>query len=629
MKRVFSVTGAGDKKSFKKAVKHLYSLEGVDYVSGSFRKGLVSVRFDPDAVLEKDITDTLSENGINAAVYENRLSAAFVMRLWPAIVISLAMLYMSYASVWRLPLPGVLGYPVCIGIMQLVMLVPVWILCRGVLRSGKFSARSRTPGLYSLALLGAAASALYSVPALVIGAMHISRGESWRLQLYFDCAALIPVMIYIGQALEMRARAKIEQAFKKHVGELPGSDLHINDTVLMKRMSRLTNLLVVCVLLLAAGAGVYWYLRGEGMGFAVHTFVCVLVIACPCAPGLAVPAIMTGGITREAQKGIWVKDAPALERVSGADTVIVYDESGFLKSDAAVSGCVLTPNTSERLLIAMAASALQASESAYARAIQARARDMALPLDPVIEFEEDADSGVRALIGDTRVLIGTYAFMIKNAMDMSFWEEKKETLADEGCTSIFIATAGRVQGALLLRETLPAEARAALEGFKRMGVKAYLICAEKPRAAEVALTQAGFESILHPEDARMQIRLMKADKHKLLGVYSADECPAEFEGVPLKMALGAQSEEIHTTSHSLRAAFDACSTASRSLRVIRKDLLEWLIFVLIGIPIAAGALYKPLGFALSPMLATPFMLRVCMLMLRNRPKKEKPEPTEK
>lgn len=621
MKQIFSVSGADSKKVLKTAAGRLEALDGVKKARAHFRVRRISVRFQPDKISARDLISALEDCGLNARAYVNPAGARFLLRLWVSVLLCLITMYLSYATAWHLPLPEAFSYPLSAGITQLILMVPVWLLCSDVLKSKLFEVRSRTPGLYTLALLGSLACAFYSVPALVAGAYHVSAGHSYKLQLYFDCASFIPTMVYLGQALEFSAHRRNEAAFLKYVGSLPEEDVGLTRTRAMRRVTRLTNICMPLILLLSLGTAVYWYAAGESVGFSVHTAVCILVISCPCAPGLAVPAVMMNGMTRASQAGVPVRSAPTLETLSHTDTVIIYDPHMSTRSHARVEGCVLTPGMTENLLLSLAASAMQSGESAYCRAVTEYAEHRRLPLDPVSDFEE-TDGGVRARVGDSYVLAGTCDFLQKNALNVEGWTEKKDALADEGYTCIFVAVSGRIPGIITLKEALDEEVRHALKDLSSLGIRAKLLTPTRPRAAEVAILQAGFDAVVHPEDADMTLRILKADKRRILGVYDTPKCPELFSGLPLTLAR--QDASVTCERADAAHAYTAVKTARDSIRLLRRDLLIWLIFDLVGIPIAAGILYRPLGFALSPVLATPLMLKVCTLMVTNRIKKDKP-----
>ena len=625
MKQLFIVSGVENRKALQAAAGSVKAMDGVISVRARFRARRMRVRFHPDRITAREIVARLEENGVHARAYVNPAGPRFLIRLWTSLLLCLITMYLSLATAWHLPLPRVFSYPLSAGITQLILMIPVWLLCADVIKSRKFEARHRTPGLFRLALLGCLTSAIYSLPALVVSAYHISAGHAYKPEFYFDCAALIPAMIYLGQALEFSAHRRNEAAFIKYVGALPDEDVRLSSTRSMRKVTLLSNISMPVILALAVGTAVYWYLTGETLGFSVHTAVCVLVISCPCAPGLAVPAVMMNGMTRAAQRGVPMRSAPTLEKLGKTDTVIAADFHLSTRSHARVQGCVLTPGTSFHQLLSLAASAVQLSSSACARAILDAAGAEKLPLDPLSDYDETND-GVRALIGETRLLVGNFDFLSKNAMDMTGWTEKNDMLADEGCTSIYLAVSGRILGILSLKEELDAEVITALSDLKSMNIEAHLLTPARPRAAEVAMLKAGFASIIHPEDAEMTLRLMKADKKRILGLYDTAECPDLFAGFPLTMAKA--DADVTPENPDLTHVVTAIKTARASLRLLRRDLLTWLIFDLIGIPIAAGILYRPLGFALSPMLATPLMLKVCTLMLTNHIKKDKPQKTK-
>ena len=378
---------------------------------------------------------------------------------------------------------------------------------------------------------------------------------------------------------------------------------------------RVAGLFVPLVMLLSVATLLIWLFLGNDTAFAVQSAVCVLVISCPCALGLATPTAIMAGTGKGAELGILVKNAAAMENLGGIDTVI-FDKAGTLTAgEMRVSGCVLSANTSYRALVALAASAEQSSAHPFAEALRKEARELNLPLDPAEDFEEVPGQGVRASVGGMRVLVGNLTMMERSAQDVSVWRERAGELADGGASALFVAADGRVRGLIALRDELRASAVEAVGMLKQMRVQTLMLTGDEQRTADAVARSAGIDEAkcgLKPEDKEMMLRILQADKKKVMVVSDGARDPALSRArLSLTVCGGsdfsAESSDVVVMHGDIRLVACALQLGRLAVRVIRENLFWAFFYNVIGIPLAAGALYPLMGLHFSPMLAAAVM----------------------
>lgn len=414
-----------------------------------------------------------------------------------------------------------------------------------------------------------------------------------------------------------------------------------NTTAPISRLAdRMAGIFVPFVLLLAVAVGVLWAVFGNSVAFAVKSAVCVLVVSCPCALGLATPSAIMAGTGKGAEMGILVKNAAALEKLSTIDTVM-FDKAGTLTAgEMRVSGCVLSDGGSRRSLISLAASVLMDSEYAYTDPIMREAQEMDLPLDPVSEREEIENEGVRAKIGDMSVLIGTLSLMDKSAQSVSGWKERAEALSDEGAIAVYVAADGRIRGLILLTDALKPSAVEAVSMLTQMNVNTLMLTGDDKRTADAIAAHAGVNEVhagLTPEDKDVMLRILEADGKKVMFVSDGTKDAPALARAELGVTVGSgtdvaiESAEVVVLRRDMRLVAQAIQLGRMTLRVIRENLFLAFFYNVIGIPIAAGALYPLIGLEFSPAIGTIAMClsSICVVINALRLRRFQPGNGEK
>ena len=617
MKQFYAAGPDTEQRKLKSAARSLKKREGVGRVRVDRRQKLIRVDCDEERVQSGEIADALLDLGIEFRALPPEPSGKRALRQVIAWIVTLFMLYLTLASRIVLPIPAVFSYPLSAGVTQLVLMLIVWTLCHEVFVGGSVRSGERGRETYFFAALAGICAALYSVPALIVAAWKISAGESVNIELFFDSAALLPTIATLGLAAQRRAARRTENTFRE-LG-LKTEDLktlNVDGTKKAITANRLSRIFIIVALLVAFGSLALWLWQDAGITFAVRCAVCVLVLSCPNIPRRMAPTVIARSVANCAENGTPVNDALALEQLKEVDTVIFESHDALTRSEAEVRGYVLTEGMSNHMLLALAASALQQEPDGVSKAIVAEAEKNKLPLDPILEKDVNEDSDVRALVGDTRVLVGSYDFLVKNALDLAPWEQQVDELTAEGLICVMVALAGAVKGIITLESKLLPRVCETMDELRKMKIETYVMATENTKAARVLAQQVGADKNVFPADAEIAIRLLAADKRKTLYVYGGETPVYHVPG--LKMNLSANPLAEAQVRGTLGDMPKVIELARRTFSSVKRRLRVWLIYELLALPVAAGALHGWLGFTISPLLAAPIMLIMNLTMIYTR-----------
>ncbi len=615
MTLTFALPLEGGKGEWKASLKSLKKTDGIKKLRLNRRKKRLCVTFDEARLSPSEVERAVADAGIDAQPIiggsADRFGAFAQLMCW---VLTLSMLYLTLASRVILPVPEVFSYPLSAGVTELVLMLAVWLLSFRALNLNRLGGRYAGWDTYAFATLAAVCAAAYSVPALIYCAWKISAGADVNVELFFDSAALLPTLATLGIATQKRATRRTENTLRE-LG-LPVENLRFlsaDETKKAVFAARLSKIFTWVALLTALGALVCWIVRDQRLPFAVKCAVCVLVVSCPNIPRRMAPTLITRGVAACAENKTPVSNAPVLEKLKETDTVIFESHDALTRSEAIVRGCVLTDGMSQNMLLALAASALQMENDGVSIAIREKAEALRLPLDPLIERDVNEDSDVRALVGETRVLVGSYDFLLKNALDLSKWEQQVDELTNEGLICVMVASSGMIKGIITLESKLLPRVCETMDKLRKMKIETYVMATENTKAARVLALQVGADKSVFPHEAEIAIRLLAADKRKTLYVYGGESPVFDVPG--LKMNLGANPGAQAEVRGELGDLPNVLSIARRTFGSVKKRLRLWLLYELITLPVAAGALRLWLGVTISPLLAAPLMLMMNILML--------------
>jgi Cu+-exporting ATPase len=377
---------------------------------------------------------------------------------------------------------------------------------------------------------------------------------------------------------------------------------------------RVAAVFVPIVLAVAAATFVGWWLLGPAPSalYALTNAVAVLVIACPCAMGLATPTAIMVGTGRGAEQGVLIKSAAALETLHRVDTM-VFDKTGTLTvGRLAVTDVISLPPATDDDLLALAAAVEQASEHPIGAAIVARAKDRGLALPPVTEFAAVPGQGVDAMSGEGRVLLGNRTLMDARGVDVSMLGSQADTLAGEGKTVVFLALALRSVGALAVADALKPEAPATIAALRAAGVAPVMLTGDDARTAAAVARRAGIERVLAevlPEDKAREIERLRAQGHRVAMVGDGINDAPALARADVGIAMGSgtdvaiEAADVTLMRGDLRGVLVALALSRQTLRIIKENLAWAFGYNVLLIPVAAGLLYPLWGVLLSPILA--------------------------
>ena len=382
---------------------------------------------------------------------------------------------------------------------------------------------------------------------------------------------------------------------------------------------QVAGVFVPVVLVIAAFTGVGWWLSGASANEILGYTVAVLVIACPCALGLATPIAIMVGTGTGAQHGILFRNAPALEAAHRLDTLIL-DKTGTLTEGRPKVTQIITVDTKNQKqaqteLLKLASAVEQGSEHPLGRAVVAEAEKQNLELPQISEFEAQTGFGVKAVCNGNLIFVGNPALMRRENI---FTEvpETLEKLIPSGSTPVFVAVDGKLTGSILLADEARPESAEAVQNFQELGLEVVMLTGDQKTSAEAVAEKTGITKI--------HAGVLPEEKSKIVKQYQArgghvgmigdgiNDAPALAQS-DVGIAMGSGTDVVLETAdmvlmkNDLRQVADALRLSRATLRNIRQNLFWAFGYNVVGIPIAAGLLVPFGGPALHPMLAAGAM----------------------
>ena len=372
------------------------------------------------------------------------------------------------------------------------------------------------------------------------------------------------------------------------------------------------------VITVAVVAAIVWALVGPEprLANALLVAVSVLIIACPCALGLATPISVMVGIGRGALDGVLIKDAEALEIMEKVDTLVVDKTGTLTEGRPALQRVIAAPGFAEDELLALAASLEQASEHPLAAAIVAGAKGPGLALVAVTDFESVTGKGVRGRVGGREVLVGTARFLGESGVDAATLEAQAEPLRREGATAMLVAVDGRLAGLLVVADPIKASTPEAVRQLREDGVNIVMLTGDNRNTARAVADRLGIAEWVPevlPQEKHRIVKEMQ-DKGRIVAMAGdgINDAPALAQAdVGIAMGHGTdiamQSARIVLVKGDLRGIVKARKLSRATMRNIRQNLFFAFVYNALGVPIAAGVLYPWFRLLLNPMIASAAM----------------------
>lgn len=384
---------------------------------------------------------------------------------------------------------------------------------------------------------------------------------------------------------------------------------------------RIAGIFVPIVMAIALAAAIIWLLAGEGIEFALTTGISVLVISCPCALGLATPVAIMVGTGQGARNGVLFKSAEALETLSRADTVVL-DKTGTLTQGRPQVTDILPVEGSEKSLLALAAALEQQSEHPFAAAILSRAQEAGIEVAPAEDFHTIPGRGVSGTVKGRRCLAGNRQMMEEAGIAVPAYPE----LAADGKTPLYFAADKVFLGVIAAADVLKADSAVAVERLQRLGLEVVMLTGDNAATAQAIAGKAGIRRVVSdvlPTEKAGQIQALRDQGHKVMMVGDGINDAPALVTADVGIAIGAgtdiaiDSADVVLLSGSLQDVAVAESLSRATLRNIRENLFWAFFYNVLGIPIAAGALYPAFGLQLSPMLGAAAMSLSSVFVVSN------------
>lgn len=381
---------------------------------------------------------------------------------------------------------------------------------------------------------------------------------------------------------------------------------------------------IVFVIAVLAFAG--WYFTGHTFVFAMTIFISILVIACPCALGLATPTAIMVGTGKGAEYGILIKGGEALETTHLIDT-IVFDKTGTITEGKPEVTDIVTTNGIERdWLLQIAASAEKGSEHPLGEAIVRGAEKESLEMRTIDTFKAIPGYGIEVEVDGSRLLLGNRKMMDQNSISLITLEAESDRLAEEGKTPMYIAMNGQLSGIIAVADVVKASSKAAIAKLHEMGIEVAMITGDNKKTAAAIAGQVGIDRVLAevlPQDKSNEVKKLQAEGRKVAMVGDGINDAPALAQADIGIAIGSgtdvamESADIVLMRSDLMDVLTAIKLSKSTIRNIKQNLVWAFGYNVAGIPIAAGLLYLFGGPLLNPIFAAAAMSLSSVSVLTN------------
>ena len=422
-------------------------------------------------------------------------------------------------------------------------------------------------------------------------------------------------------SFQMRAKHVGEDTVLSHIVQMVADAQHSRAPI-QRIVDVVASWFVPAVVLIAFVTFVDWaWLSPEEprLGFALINAVAVLIIASPCALGLAAPMSIMVGIGRGAKDGVLIKDAEFLEVMEQVD-VIVVDKTGTLtEGRPKLTECIPMESFSEKELLEYASAVEQNSEHPLGRAIIDAAREKGIDLAAVDNFDSTSGGGVSGTVKEKHVLIGKKSFLVDQIVhNVEATRERAEGLQNDGCTVMFVAVNGQFAGLLAVSDPIKASTTDAAQELHDLGLRIIMLTGDNERTAQAVAKNLGIDEVeagISPQDKYARIRALKKNGSKVaMAGDGINDAPALAEAdVGIAMGTGTdvaiESAGVTLVKGDLRGIVKAVRLSRTAMRNIRQNLFLAFIYNILGVPIASGVLvpFFGMGALLNPMIAAAAM----------------------
>ncbi|MFN2589501.1 MAG: heavy metal translocating P-type ATPase, partial [Actinomycetota bacterium] len=391
---------------------------------------------------------------------------------------------------------------------------------------------------------------------------------------------------------------------------------------------KVSSYFVPAVIFIAIATFVLWFDLGPGapLTLALVNAVSVLIIACPCALGLATPLSIMVGTGKGAENGVLIRSAEALETAHSIDTVVLDKTGTVTKGEPSLTDVVPTGDLSEESLLRLAASADRLSEHPLAEAVVVGAEARRVDLAEARNFESVTGRGVRASIDGRTILVGNRRLLEEQGVDAEPLEEAAEELESAGKTVIRVAADGKPVGVIGVADTAKPESAATVAALRRRGVEVVLMTGDNRRTGEAIAREVGIGRVLAevlPDDKASEVGRLQGEGRVVAMVGDGINDAPALAQADVGVAIGTgtdvaiEAADVTLISGDLRGAVTALDLSRSTMRNIRQNLFFAFFYNVAGIPVAAGLLYPVIGLLLNPIIAAAAMALSSLSVVMN------------
>ena len=377
----------------------------------------------------------------------------------------------------------------------------------------------------------------------------------------------------------------------------------------------ISSYFVPTVIGLAIIAAVLWLIAGQNLVFALTIFISVLVIACPCALGLATPTAIMVATGKGAENGVLIKGGEALEVTHKIDT-IVFDKTGTITEGKPVVTDIISKEMNKEELLSIAASAEKGSEHPLGEAIIKFAEEKNIRLKEIKNFNAIPGQGIKVRIDEDVILLGNLKLMQKNSIEIGVLQEESDKLAEEGKTPMYIAINDSLEGIIAVADIVKSSSVEAIKSLHNMGIKVAMITGDNKKTADAIAKQVGIDIVLSevlPEDKSNEIKKFQEKNKKVAMVGDGINDAPALAQADVGIAIGSgtdvamESADIVLIKSDLMDVITAIKLSKATIRNIKQNLGWAFGYNILGIPVAMGVLHIFGGPLLNPMIAAAAM----------------------
>lgn len=734
-----------------KIEKVVNKLEGISKATVNLTTEKLAVTYDPQIVRLSQIKQVVIKAGYKPLDIEQQENVDYdrirkenhikslKYRFIISVIFGVPLFYLAMAPMvpWiSLPIPGIVDpmvYPVRFALTQLFLVIPILIAGYQFYTVGAKAIINRSPNMDSLIAIGTGSAMLYSLyQTFVMLNSPFEVAMHHAMNLYYETAGVIIMLILLGKLLEAVSKGKTSEAIKKLMGlapktaiimkdgeeiKIPIDEVLVNDVVVVKPGEKLpvdgvilegnttvdesmltgesvpvdknpgdvvyaasinsngmisykatkvggdtalaqiiklvedaqttkapiaafgdivSSYFVPIVCLIAFIALPSWYIATGDIEFSLKIFIAILIIACPCALGLATPTAIMVGTGMGAENGILFKGGDALETTHKLNAII-FDKTGTItEGKPEVTDIITVDGIDEVKVLQMAASCEVGSEHPLGQAIVLRAKEKNLELLKIDAFEAIPGHGIDVTLVGDKVLVGNKKLMADRNISLDALSKASDGLASQGKTPMYVAVNGQIVGIIAVADVVKVNSYKAIRKLQDMGIEVAMITGDNKKTAVAIAKQVGIDRVLAevlPQDKSNEVKKLQAEGKKVGMVGDGiNDAPALVQA-DIGIAIGSgtdvaiESADVVLMRSDLMDVPTALRLSKSTLRNIKENLFWAFIYNVVGIPVAAGVLYLFGGPLLNPVLAAAAMALSSVSVLANalRLRRFKPE----